>query len=309
MSSHKTIQETLVFMPFDLFSLSELKFWISKDSKSEIKAAFGPSVDCFDDIKFPLPSVIGEDPSPNSNSMLITIRTSYHQLINIGYVHLIQRQKNYTNVCYIDCLYISRAFRQKDYEYKILRKIIEFAMNELKCSSCFMWIYATNYLFLSIARILRFHLTGIETDSSGNNSRYCYLVTSPRIDNRIQKKLEKKYAIVIPENPSSPKIPDMSIPNYIYFKKNLMKINGSQKIDKGAFKRKDGVFYSPLLSGEISQVIKEANYMKQLKSKEFPREKGASCSSAQIPFSCRIKDYVHRNLLSERQQYNSIKLL
>ena len=49
----------------------------------------------------------------------------------------------------------------------------------------------------------------------------------------------------------------MSIPNYLYFKKSLVRINNSYKPIQGAFKRKEGIFYSPILRDEAMLIVRQ----------------------------------------------------
>lgn len=243
----KDAHEQLVFMPFEFSSLIELKDWIAKDSGAEIRAAFGPKATRFEDIRQRVTSALFDDAS--SSSMMVTIRTPYHRLINIGYILLTQALRNSRKVCFIELLYLAKAFREKDFEHRVLRKAVEFALNDLQSAACYIWIYKTNYLFLSIARTLSFRLVSMETDGLGVGERYCYAIGLPNSEDKVQNALAQRYAI------PATKTPDMAIPNYLFFKKNLLNINSKQKVDKGTFKRKEGIFYSPILRAEAMRVL------------------------------------------------------
>jgi len=242
MKAQKDVRENLVFMPFEFSSLVELESWIKKDTQAEIKAVFGSKVNKFEDIKLQITSTLLDE--PNWVSMMVTIRTSYRQLINIGYVLLTQKRQNGRKLCYIEYLYLNRAFREKDYEYRVLKKAVEFALKELQCDSCFIWIYKSNYLFLSIAKTLSFRLVKTEPDNLNNSTRHCYAISLPSNYNKVPtEKIVKS--------------PDMSIPNYLHLKKNLLKMNSEQKVGKGTFKRKEGVFYSPILKSETIKCLQD----------------------------------------------------
>eukprot|EP00826_Nyctotherus_ovalis_P025564 TRINITY_DN19829_c0_g1_i1.p1 TRINITY_DN19829_c0_g1~~TRINITY_DN19829_c0_g1_i1.p1 ORF type:complete len:232 (+),score=42.93 TRINITY_DN19829_c0_g1_i1:78-773(+) len=221
------VTEQLVFTPFDIPSLSELKGWISRDSQAEVKATFGPSATDFSSIEIPFVPTLAEHQSmPNAISMTATIRTSYRSLIHIGYIYVTHSPAKH---CYINCIYLNKVFRQKDYEYRILKQLVAFLVNNLKCTACFIWIFACNYLFLSIARTLGFRLTRTQTDKAGTSVRYCYAITE-RLDKEIRSPAKLKA-----------RVPNMKIPDYLKLKSKLVKINIEQKVIEGSFKRKDGV--------------------------------------------------------------------
>jgi hypothetical protein len=261
----KEIKEEITFTPFDSSTFEELKSWMHRDSLTDIKATFGPHVENFTDINIPFTSTLADQSLAgvrDTISMVATIRTSYHSLIHIGYIYLRQMRSRNSKVCIIECIYVNRLFRQKDYEYRILKRLVSFALHELRCNSCSLWVYASNFLFLSIARTLNFRLARIQTDASGNNSRYCYAIVLQSELNKMQKELEQKYAIVIP-SASRERLhtPNMIIPNYLSLKKNLLRINKLQNISKGPFKRRQGIFYSPILK-EAKRFLSEESKQK-----------------------------------------------
>jgi len=272
------VTEQLAFTPFDIPKFRELKAWISRDTQTEIKTAFGPSVTDFASIKIPFVSTLAEHQSaPNAISMIVTIRTSYKTLINIGYIYITYKASRLIRSCYINCVYINKVFRKKDYEYRILKKLIDFLITELKSSFCFIWIYSCNYLFLSIARTLGFRLIRTLTDKTGKNIRYCYAIT------------ESNAAKV--NSPERVRIPEMRIPDYLKLKSNLIKINIEQKIDRGSFKRKAGVVYSPML---------------ELKPREFKNHFKQGYSRNHDKSSLRSPKAITKTLCnSERKNYRS----
>ena len=263
--SIKEITEEITFTPFDSSALEELKNWIHKDSLADVKAAFGPHVESFADINIPFVSTLADQSLSSMRdaiSMIATVRTSYHALIHIGYIYLTQMRNINTKGCIIECIYVNKLFRRKDYEYRILKRLVNFTLHELRCNSCSLWIYASNFLFLSIARTLNFRLARIQIDTSGNNSRYCYAIVLQNEPNKVQKDLQQKYAIVLPSvSRKRSHAPNMLIPNYLSFKKNLLRINKFQNIIKGPFKRRQGIFYSPILK-EAKRFLSEESKQK-----------------------------------------------
>ncbi len=225
------VNENIVFTPFDEPGLEELRSWLLKDSPAEIRSAFGPHMLAPSGVNNELlRSLLTFDSgeSPETISMMATIRTSYHTLIHIGYVQLKQSVQAGRN-CYINHVYLSKPFRQKDYEYSIFRRLVEFAVKDLRCDRCLIWIPVHNYLFLSIARTLGFRLVKMATTPAGTVVRYCYAVTSA------------------PEATAESKVPDMAIPNYIIFKRKLQMVNRLHETKSSPLQRRSAACYSPIV--------------------------------------------------------------
>jgi len=258
----KLISEEIVFTPFNENALKQLTEWILKDDPEEVKISFTPNIYYHGQInkRFLTSFLTNNDSELNGSfvntenseniSMLATIKTSYHTLMNIGFVQIKQCFTEPSKTSYINIIYLSKPFRQKDYEYHILRKLVDFTVRNLQCDLCMIWISVYNYLFLSIARTLGFRLTKLITHPlTGATIRYCYAITNSNlIPKRLQENLSKNYAIELPiRSKSRPVVPDMEIPHYLWLKKNLIKLNRNQGVPEGFNKRKHALYYSPIL--------------------------------------------------------------
>ena len=127
-----------------------------------------------------------------------------------------------------------------------------------------MWIFPNNFLFLSIARTLNFRLIRVQANSSGVSTRYCYSIISQTEQNKLKENLEKKFAIIIPtESKNLKKTPELTIPNYLHLKRNLIRINNCLKLARGSFKRKEGIFYSSILRNEARKFLDKTKPIKE----------------------------------------------
>ncbi len=255
-STLPTVSEEITFTPFTSVAVLELKSWIEHDQPLDVLTAFGPSV--LAKTTVPLKANPGfldnllhpPENGPAHLSMLVTIRTSYHSLLNIGYVQLTPPNKSKME-CTINYLYISKPFRYKDYEYKTFQKIIEFVMTDLRCERCFIWVDEGNYLFLSLAKTLKLKLVKIGTRSGGaggSQKRYCYMVGRVK-STAMNNYLFRKYAICIdslPESPRSVKPVTTKIEDYMEFKSKLHEINKIHEKTSPATK-KSTIYYSPVV--------------------------------------------------------------
>ncbi len=284
-------KEDIVFTPFDESALAELKSWLLKDSSPEVALAFGSRMFLPSGINHDLLRSLLSGEATDLVSMMATIRTSYHTLIHIGYVQLKQTVQAGRN-CYINRLYLSKSFRHKDYEYVILRKLVEFAVNDLHCDRCLIWISARNYLFLSIARTLCFRLVKMATGPAGTVVRYCYIVATPEVDDKMLAELESKYAIKIPEIPAArARIPDMAIPNYMNFKRRLRDINKLHEA-RSLERRSAGQYYSPVVKVPAKNFASE----KQNKSTDDARDESSFVSNQRTNM-CKREATRQRNMM------------
>jgi hypothetical protein len=113
----------------------------------------------------------------NPLTMTISLRTTFHSLLSIGYLQLemLANQQD----CALTYFYISKAFRQKDYEYRSFKKAVEFAFTELGSRHCFVWIEASNFLLLSMVKTFRFRLVRTHKPEGSPTSRYLFVISSP----------------------------------------------------------------------------------------------------------------------------------
>ncbi len=162
--------------------------WLSKDSSEDLAHSFGEALaKDKSELDRTLRNSIGEVAARTIHSMMITICTAYHMLINIGFLQF--RVLPAGNVCCISYFYVFRAFRRKDYEYLALRNAVEFALRDLRCGRCFIWIHQDNYLFLAIAKTANFRLpptrhgtASLEVAKTSPDAlhafKYCFMISS-----------------------------------------------------------------------------------------------------------------------------------
>ncbi len=236
--------EDIVFTPFAESGLAELRGWLDSDQRNEVLNAFSPRIletegtlssDFLSELLYPA--------GDSACSMLVTVRTSYHFLINVGYVQLSKLARGKPE-CTVNYMYIARAFRQKDYEYRTFQKIVDFVLKDLRCDRCLLWVAEDNYVFMALARTLRLKLVRINME--GRIKRYCYVAGKADGSPRMNAMLNKKFAINLdPGLTREEKVPNLRIHNYESFKGKLHEINRVHLSARAS--HKSIAYYSPII--------------------------------------------------------------
>ena len=288
------ISESLALTPFTENCLGEINHWLQNETPPDILTAFGrkimntPPKEINQNflcnlIKTPSTIQAGKWMGWFIQPLMITVRTSYHSLVNMGFVQL-RRSRESPNECLIKYLYIRKAFRQKDFEYLSLAKIVEFIFINLNCERAYIWIYENNYLFLSMMRTLAFKLIKSkrprEMRMAVNEERtwegrqeigeekglckHCFMISSrgglnvnkpswsrsppnPKLlshQHKSTNQIREKREI----SKKTDIVPNMSIPNYLHFKQKLRDINRVHGLRSASTSKQSVGWYSPILT-------------------------------------------------------------
>ena len=283
--------ECITFTPFTESNVGEVHKWIESDNFVDIHSAFGSRIFSTKNYeineKFMF-SLLHSSPSANEAShpneeeecnipMMITIRTSYHKLLNIGFVHLVKLANTNDNLMENDCLikhlYIGKGFRLKEYEYKSIQKLVEYVLQELGYSRCIMWVYENNYLFLSILRTLNFKLVRTYKPEKDmfNLTKYCFKISTEPVN------------IVEPDilqNVTTPKRHEKSVLN-------------EQNMNKGRGRGKQEYYSNREYKGGVIETTSHSPRIRNKQNRQHKQEK--VLPDLQIP-----------NFLSKKEKLQSI---
>jgi len=225
------VAEEIAFTPFSEASIPILTQWLENDIPFDVYSSFGQNALLKDKPK----SIVNKEflysllsSHDDTLSMLVTIRMSYHSLLNIGYIYLTQINKQ-KNECVINYLYISKPFRSKDYEFRTFQKIVEFTLNDMRCERCYVWVDERNYLFLALARTLKLKLVKIGSDPKTREKRYCYIlgkIKSEALDNYLFRKYAINVNAISPEKSLNPT--KIALDNYMNFKEKTQSMYRKQ---------------------------------------------------------------------------------